>query len=178
MPTDYEKVYQQDRHALGEPFAEFVAFFDQYNKQNADVLDIGCGQGRDALFIARRGHHVVGVDMSPTGIAQLLEDASAENLNIEGVVADLREYEPDREFDVVVADRTLHMLLDAEVRLQVLARLCKAVRDGGYMLIADERSNLPDMRAFFENDSHAWVIVKDVKGFLFVQKSNQKRVIY
>ena len=170
MPTDYDKVYQQDRHALGEPFKEFVAFFDQYDKQHADVLDIGCGQGRDALFIARHGHHVVGVDMSPTGIAQLLEDAEAENLNIEGIVADLSEYEPIRDFDIVIADRTLHMILDSDERLQVLARICNVVRTGGYVLIADERSNLPDMRAYFEDDSHEWDVVKNAKGFLFMRK--------
>ncbi len=93
MPTDYEKVYQEQRHALGKPTKAFVEFFDQYQKQTADVLDLGCGQGRDALFIARHGHHVVGVDISQTGISQLLEDARSEDLNIEGVVADLRQYE-------------------------------------------------------------------------------------
>ena len=78
MPTDYDKVYQQQRHALGNPTQVFVDFFDQYQKTNADVLDLGCGQGRDTLFIARQGHHVVGVDLSQTGIDQLLEDAQAE----------------------------------------------------------------------------------------------------
>ncbi len=169
MPTDYEKLYQQQRHVLGDPTNEFVAFFDQYEKQNADVLDVGCGQGRDALFIARIGHHVVGVDISSTGIAQLLEDTESEGLNIEGVVADLREYKPEDEYDVIVVDRTLHML-DADMRLRVLERVCHSTRYGGFVLIADEKSNLPGMREFFEQDSNNWTILKDKRGFLFVQK--------
>lgn len=171
MPTDYEKVYQQQRHALGDPTPEFVTFFDGYNKQNADVLDIGCGQGRDALFIARRGHHVVGVDRATTGIAQLLEEAQAEALHIEGVVADLSDFSPVGTYDVVVIDRTLHML-EADTLLDVLERICHAVRDDGFVLIADEKSNLPAMRAFFETDSHRWTALIDRQGFLFVQKNS------
>jgi len=53
----------------GQPFPEFVQFFVDFDQVNASVLDLGCGQGRDALFIARMGHDVLGVDLSPTGIA-------------------------------------------------------------------------------------------------------------
>lgn len=169
MPTDYDKVYLEKRHALGEPTQEFVAFFAQYEKQNARVLDIGCGQGRDALFIARRGHHVTGVDLSTAGIAQLLEDARSEGLMIEGVVADLSAYEPGEQYDVIVIDRTLHML-DAAVRLQLLARLCRAVRSGGYLLIADEKSNLPAMKALLDEDREPWTAVKERRGYLFARK--------
>lgn len=169
MPTDYEKIYQGQRHALGEPTEAFVTFFDQYDQQNADVLDVGCGQGRDALFIARRGHHVVGVDRAATGISQLLEDAQAEGLRIDGIVADLRHFEPVGTYDVVIIDRTLHML-DADMRLDVLTRVCPCVCDDGFVLIADEKSNLAAMRAFFEADNHTWVTLKDKQGFLFLQK--------
>ena len=170
MPTDYEQVYREQRHALGAPTQAFVTFFDQCDKPNADVLDVGCGQGRDALFIARRGHHVIGVDLSSTGIAQLLDDAQAENLNVEGIVADLRDYEPAGTYDVVVIDRTLHML-PAEIRLIVLGRVCPVVRGGGFVLIADEKANLPAIRTFFAQASADWATVKDTRGFLFMQKT-------
>lgn len=171
MPTDYEKVYQEQRHALGKPTKVFVDFFDTYEKQNADVLDIGCGQGRDALFIARLGHHVVGVDLSPTGIAQLIEDAKAEKLNIEGVVADLKEYKASGEYDVIVIDRTLHML-DTETRLHVLAQASSVARNDSFVLIADERSNMPDIKAFFDNDERNWSIITDKGSFICVQSDD------
>lgn len=169
MPTDYEKVYQQQRHALGEPTKEFVTFFDQYDKKIASVLDVGCGQGRDALFIARRGHRVTGVDISATGIAQLLEDARREGLSVEGYVTDLRDYDPEEAYDVVVIDRTLHMLA-GETRLKLLQRLIRATRAGGYVLIADQKSNLPAMIEILEKDSEHWTILKQTRGFLFVRK--------
>lgn len=169
MPTDYEKVYQEQRHALGNPTQVFVAFFNQYQKLNADVLDLGCGQGRDALFIARRGHHVVGVDVSQTGIVQLIEDAQSESLSIEGVVADLCEYEPSGYYDVVVLDRTLHML-DVDIRLKVLKEVSRVTRDNGFVLIADEKSNIPAIKDFFQRDSYQWIIQQDKKNFLCLQK--------
>ncbi len=171
MPTDYEKIYQEQRHALGVPTNAFVTFFEQYQQNNADVLDLGCGQGRDALFIARRGHHVVGVDIAQTGIAQLLEDAQREKLNVEGIVANLTEYEPSGDYDVIVIDRTLHML-DAATRLHILARVCRHVRANGFVLIADEKRNLPDMAAFFAQDKYAWTTVKRTNSLLFVQKTS------
>lgn len=169
MPTDYEKVYQQQRHALGSPTQIFVDFFEQYDKPQADVLDIGCGQGRDALFIARRGHHVVGVDIAPTGIAQLLKDAQAEDLHIEGIVADLRDYQAEGTFDVVIIDRTLHML-DVASRIHVLQQVSNVIRPDGFVLIADEKSNMPHIRDYFQGDDHIWTIVQDKKSFVCLQR--------
>ncbi|MEL6407230.1 MAG: class I SAM-dependent methyltransferase [Chloroflexota bacterium] len=170
MPTDYEKLYQEQRHVLGKPTQVFIDFFDGYTKEKADVLDLGCGQGRDGLFIARLGHRVVGVDISETGIAQLLEDAKTETLAIEGVVADLTDYVPAGEYDVVVLDRTLHML-DAPIRLDVLARVSPVVRDGGFVLLADEKSNMSAFRDFFAQDAHDWKITHDKKSYICVQKN-------
>lgn len=171
MPFDYESLYQEQRHALGSPTKVFVDFFDGYNKQNADILDLGCGQGRDALFIARRGHRVVGVDLSSTGIAQLVEDAKAERLNVHGVVADLREYRPDGDYDVILLDRTLHML-DEAARLFVLKQVSPVTRDGGFVLIADEKSNMPGIKAFFDADDPDWTITVDKTSFICVRKGS------
>ncbi|WP_342077412.1 methyltransferase domain-containing protein [Yoonia sp. SS1-5] len=68
MAYDYDKLYAQERDALGQPTAIFVDFFDKIDRKQMRVLDVGCGQGRDAIFIARKGHQVVGVDISANGI--------------------------------------------------------------------------------------------------------------
>ena len=72
---NYEEEYQNSRNVCGEPFQEIVEFFENYDDECATVLDSGCGQGRDALFIARKGHSVLGVDTAQTGIEQMLEEA-------------------------------------------------------------------------------------------------------
>ena len=57
-----------------------------YKKEYSSVLDLGCGQGRDSLFISRKGHTVLGVDAAQTAIKQMLKLAVLENLNVNGIL--------------------------------------------------------------------------------------------
>src|SRR3954447_5216257 len=55
------------------------------------VLDMACGTGRHSLELARRGHDVVGVDISPDLLAVAEADAEAESLSASFLAADLRQ---------------------------------------------------------------------------------------
>ena len=168
--ADYEKQYRESRHVCGPPFPEFVTFFERYDKTRARVLDLGCGQGRDALPIARMGHQVLGVDISRTGVSQMLKEAEQEGLDVHSVVADVVEYQPSGQFDVIILDRVLHMLSDDDDRLAVLEKASAATAQGGYVLIADTPKHQPLIRSFFSEQPDGWTKVKDRKGFIFVQK--------
>jgi 2-polyprenyl-3-methyl-5-hydroxy-6-metoxy-1,4-benzoquinol methylase len=170
MSSKYEKIYKADRHALGKPTKEFVDFFASLEKKPLTVLDIGAGQGRDALFIARQGHAVTAVDLSPSGMKQLQQDADSEKLNIKTHVADICEFVPPHGFDIVLIDRALHML-DALDRTSVLTSLLSCANRNAFLLIADERSNIPAFEAVLESSGHAWTVLMKKKGFLFTQKS-------
>ncbi len=169
MATDYDKVYKQNRHALGEPAKEFVSFFETYQKAHAWVLDVGCGQGRDALFIARLGHRVTGIDQSPSGIRDMLKDAADECLGIEADIADIRDYLPPRAYDIVVIDRTLHMLKPDE-RLSVLQKLLTHTNEDGAVLIADQHSNIPAFESIFDQSEWNWLSILKQRGYLFMQR--------
>ena len=169
MATDYEQYYRDNAHGLGEPTREFVTFFNSYALEGAQVLDVGCGQGRDALFIARLGHSVTAVDQSPTGIRDLKVDARRERLRIHAEVADICDFDWRGPYNVIVVDRTLHMLLPDQ-RGAVLRELIKATTSGSYLLIADERSNLPAFKAALEDSDFNWLPALERRGFLFVQR--------
>lgn len=170
MATDYEKFYRENRHGLGEPTREFVTFFDAYDRQGSRVLDVGCGQGRDALFIARLGHYVHAIDLSPSGIDDLQKDATAEGLAIGAEVVDVREFKTRRRFDVIVLDRMLHMLAPDE-RKAVLHRLLGYSKRSAFVLIADERSNIPAYRATLQSSRWKWSITLGRRGLLFAQRA-------
>lgn len=170
MVYDYDKLYGSHPQALGEPTQVFVDFFARNTTQTLSVLDVGCGQGRDALFIARQGHQVVGVDISPNGIRDLNAAAHTEGLAIAGIVADISTYDPVGDFDVVLIDRTLHML-PKTARLDALTRLIGVVRDGGWVLIADEPSNMLSFKGVFEASDQAWRTEREKGGYLFLQRS-------
>lgn len=136
---------------------------------NCDILDVGCGQGRDALFIARLGHQVTAIDQSPSGIRDLAADAAAEGLAINVIAADIREYSWGGEFDVIVVDRTLHMLTLKEAT-KVLRSLLKATRKRSHILIADERSDIPTFSSVFDDSRWNWSTTLAHKGFLFMAR--------
>lgn len=170
MAYDYDKLYGETRDALGEPASIFVDFFDRLDQQNVRVLDVGCGQGRDAIFIARKGHRVVGVDISTNGIRDLKDVAARENLPIEGVVADIATYEPDGTFDVILIDRTLHMLA-RPARLSALKTMLDHLNDQGWLLIADEASNIEDFEKIILAHSAKWKTELSRRGYLFLRRS-------
>jgi SAM-dependent methyltransferase len=66
------------------------------------VLDVGCGPGRHALALARRGMEVVGVDRSREFLRLAGEVADAEGLTVNFVELDVRDLDFDGEFDAVI----------------------------------------------------------------------------
>ncbi|HHC30170.1 MAG TPA: class I SAM-dependent methyltransferase, partial [Rhodobacterales bacterium] len=143
--------------------------FSRHAPTPCRVLDIGCGQGRDALFIARAGHAVVGVDLSPNGIGDLKAAAQREHLAIDGIVADITTFAPPGTFDIILIDRTLHMLAEA-ARLTVLARLLDHVTPKGWVLIADERANIAGFQQVIADHRAAWLTERAKGGTLFVRR--------
>ena len=161
----YDKHYRDDPAACGAPFAEFEAYCGE--AEAGSVLDLGCGQGRDALMFARAGHRVVGVDVSSVGIRQMRAVAKAEGLDVEGVVADISTYEPDQRFDVVILDRVLHMLA-AENRIPTLATAMGAVARGGHLLVAEGPKGMAPVREVVEK--RGWVLVKAKSNRLIARR--------
>ena len=80
-----------------------------------DVIDVGCGTGENALYLASRGLEVVGVDAAPTAIAQAREKARRRASTATFLVADvLRLAELGRTFDAAVDCGLFHTLSDAD----------------------------------------------------------------
>jgi SAM-dependent methyltransferase len=108
------------------------------------VLDLGCGTGRVALHLARRGHQVVGVDLEPQLIASLLN--RGQGLPLEGVVADARDFRLEEDFPLALAPmQVLQLLPDSAARVACLGRVASQLRPGGRFAAAIlERMPEPD----------------------------------
>jgi tellurite methyltransferase len=78
--------------------------------RGARVLDLGCGEGRNALFLAERGFDVTAVDISETGIRKLDALAKQRELDIHSQVADMRCYSFADSFDLIVSHGCLHLI--------------------------------------------------------------------
>jgi SAM-dependent methyltransferase len=160
--AEYDKHYEEEHH-FGEPYPDLVRFFRE-RKHRGKVLDLGCGQGRDVLAIARLGFDVTGVDISPVGIEQMLFDAKKENLPVKGVVADIYEYPIDSSFDFVLLDSMLHYYKRERKReTRLLQRIMNEMKSGALLriFVSKSKTTEPILEGILEEESHRWVIVED-----------------
>ena len=107
------------------------------------ALDLACGEGRNAVWLARGGWEVTAVDFSGVALAKAARLASAHDVSLRLVEADLAEYAPDPgSADLVVV---LYLHLDPELRARVLARAAAALAPGGVLLlVAHDLLNLTE----------------------------------
>ncbi len=94
------------------------------------VLDAGCGTGRVAIELARRGCHVVGVDLDPS----MLDAAHRKAPDLDWRSADLVELELGERFDAVVAAGNVLVFLAPGTEGVVLERLAAHVEPGGLLI--------------------------------------------
>lgn len=106
------------------------------------VLDLGCGQGRNAIWLAGQGHMVTGLDLSPVAIERARALAAEAGVNVEFAAVDLaREWQPPSgEYDLIVMS---YLQLPESTRRAVHARAIEALAPGGMIfLVAHHADNL------------------------------------
>jgi len=97
------------------------------------ALDVACGEGRNAVWLAEHGWEVTGVDFSEVGLAKAAKLAGERGVSVEWVLGDVREdLLPSETFDLVAV---LYLHLPAAERHQVLARAASALAPGGLVLV-------------------------------------------
>ena len=111
------------------------------------VLDAGCGTGRVARELARRGVDVVGVDLD----LDMLATARRRSPELSWVQADLASFDLARTFDVVVAAGNVMILLTPGTEPAVLANLARHLRPGGLLVAGFQRR--PDHLTLAEYDA-------------------------
>jgi len=111
--------------------------------QPSRALDVGCGEGRNAVWLATKGWAVTGVDFSTVGLEKARQLAEAQAVEVEWVPADLRTYHPARQdYDLVIV---LYLHLGAEDRRAVYGTAASALAPGGTMVVlGHDASNLTD----------------------------------
>jgi len=127
---------KQDREKWNQRYAE-----DTYRKNNPVVLledwvpklptgkalDVACGAGRNAIFLAQSGFQVDAIDISRAGLHMASQQAMRQGLEINWIEHDLdRVFRFDTDYDLII--------VMWYVNLALITRLCDCLAAGGYLL--------------------------------------------
>lgn len=146
----YDKQYMAETELFGAPYPEFEDFVKKNSVSGGKALDLGCGQGRDALMLARYGYSVIGVDTSAVGINQMLDIARASSLSVTGVVKNFYDFVPEAPVEAIVLDSVLHFEPKSRKKeLTLLNRLLPFIKPGGHLFIFIHKS--PDKETALHN---------------------------
>jgi tellurite methyltransferase len=110
--TQWDEKYSRPNFIYGKSPAQFLAENYQYIPFEGTVLDMGMGEGRNAVFLVQKGYKVTGIDISSVAVKKSYLLAQEFGVKIKGVVASLKEYKiPPGSFDAIICfyyvDRSL-----------------------------------------------------------------------
>ena len=124
----WNRRYQEGEYAARSHPSQLLSDWLDRLPRNT-VLDIACGRGRNAIFLAENGSSVTGIDISDAGI-DLARERSSHLKNLEFIVADVDEGLPiSRTFDLILMVRFVHF--------ELLTRLPEFLSHGGCILVEE-----------------------------------------
>jgi SAM-dependent methyltransferase len=156
----WQKIYQEDRRSLTSPPSlcarRAAELFKQYRR--SVILDLGCGTGRDTVYLAEAGLAVVGAEVEAAGIAKARRRCAERGFPAALLQADGRTLPfSDAAFEGVYSFGLLHEFtsMDRDYEIQrVMREIHRILQPNGLLVLAvlsgDFRFGLPDVYLFSE----------------------------
>ncbi len=144
--ADWDERYRRGEHASDKPHALLVRASETRSPGRA--LDVACGAGRHAIYLAEHGWDVVAVDSSSVAIALMCERAAARGVTVEARVADLERDE------FVIEPDAYNLVCDLYyLQRNLFPHIRAGVRVGGTIIAAiytvDDRPTVRPMNPAF-----------------------------
>ena len=134
--TNYEKWYEGEDYYWGlEPgdfLNELIGLCPP--SQDTKVLDIGCGEGKDAVYMAEKGYKVSAFDLTENGIRKTLSLAKNRGVEINAYVDDINTFDTNEQFDIIYSTGTVQYLFD-ENKAKFFEKLEKITKQNGIVFI-------------------------------------------
>lgn len=135
IPKDFwDARYGEEGFAYGDrPSRLLMGWQDTIRTDCKTALVPACGEGRDAVWLARLGLDVTAVDLSPVGLEKTRELAAKHNVDVKTVEADLMAWDwPEKGFDLIAA---MFAHMPPDMRSGLHRRMQSALKTGGYVFL-------------------------------------------
>jgi len=142
---NYAESYDKESYTQGTQgevdFIEKEINFDKTKR----ILDMGCGTGRHAIELAKRGYNVTGIDLSESQLNRAIEKAKKENLTIDFLRADARTLDFNNEFDLVImmCEGAFPLMETDEMNFKILENAQKALKPKGKLILTTLNALFP-----------------------------------
>ncbi|MBT3940602.1 methyltransferase domain-containing protein [Candidatus Woesearchaeota archaeon] len=133
MQGSFDGVYQKHDSYWGLKPSKLVLNIPNYRKSGS-VLDVGAGEGRNALYLASKGFDVTAMDISTVGISKIEQLAKEHGLTLKSQVKDISRARLSDTFDIIISLGAL-MFLEDESIAPVIHKLQKHTASGGLNVI-------------------------------------------
>lgn len=131
----YKNTAEKPPWDVGTTAPELQEAFKELNLAGHSVLEIGCGTGTNAVWMAEQKCKVVATDISPTAIEAAIGKAKAANVEVEYAVSDICETKAVADGAVdFVFDRGVYHVMTPERRELFVERVAQSLSAGGYWL--------------------------------------------
>lgn len=134
--ADFNKIYSGDKNAWGMEVSPILINALKYIKRGL-VLDIGCGQGKETIYLANKGFDVVALDSSSVAIDQIKEIIKKNKLkNIRAVNSDIIDFEIKKNaYDLILCFNVLYFLEKSTAR-RIVKKIQEGMKKGGIIAMS------------------------------------------
>jgi SAM-dependent methyltransferase len=174
--SQWDQVYDQDAYVFGKEPAEVL-------KENIDILpvgralDIAMGEGRNAVFLAKKGFVVDGVDISEVAIRKARRLAKENKVEITTINADLNTYQ--------IKPETYEVILNIQyLQRSLIPQIKRGLKRGGIVVFENEtvdQLKLPNSagirRDYLLDTGELKALFKDFKILHYSEKNDGKRAV-
>ncbi len=159
--SNYANKYEKENFTQGTigevDFIEAELIRSFRDDKSIKILDIGCGTGRHAIELAKRGYTVVGLDLSENMLAKARVNAQKNGVDVEFICADARELNYKNEFDLVimVCEGAFPLMETDEMNYKILQNASRALKSNGKFIFTTLNGLYPlfhSVKDFIDNN--------------------------
>ena len=149
-------------------FFKFLKKEQKYKVEARNALDLGCGTGRNANYLAENGNHVIGIEISKTAINLAQSRASDAGLNVDYRHGDIGEKYDIRDDSIdIILDVTSSNSLNEAGREIYLNETSRVLKKGGYFFVRalckDGNKNVKNLLKDSPGREYDTYILKDIE---------------